>query len=48
MTSALLNLRKQAGFKNPKVCAAAEGMATFAGAAIDDSYLDDIRGKDCF
>lgn len=29
-------------------CAAAEGMATFAGAAIDDSYLDDIRGKDCF
>ena len=28
--------------------AAAEGMATFAGAAIDDSYLDDIRGKDCF
>ena len=29
-------------------CAAAEGMATFEGAAIDDSYLDDIRGKDCF
>ena len=29
-------------------CAAAEGMATFSGAAIDDSYLDDIRGKDCF
>ena len=30
------------------VKAAAEGMGTFAGAAIDDSYLDDIRGKDCF
>ena len=29
-------------------CATAEGMATFEGAAIDDSYLDDIRGKDCF
>ena len=29
-------------------CAAAEGMATFQGAAIDDSYLSEIRGKDCF
>lgn len=29
-------------------CAAAQGMATFSGAAIDDSYLDEIRGKDCF
>ena len=29
-------------------CAAAGGMATFSGAAIDDSYLDEIRGKDCF
>ena len=29
-------------------CAAARGMATFEGAAIDDSYLNEIRGKDCF
>lgn len=29
-------------------CAAAEGMATFQRAAIDDSYLETIRGKDCF
>ncbi len=29
-------------------CAVADGMATFEGAAIDDSYLDEIRGKDCF
>jgi len=29
-------------------CAAANGMATFAGASIDDGYLDAIRGKDCF
>ena len=29
-------------------CAAAAGMATFQGAAIDDSYLSEIRGKDCF
>ena len=29
-------------------CAAASDMATFSSAAIDDSYLDDIRGKDCF
>lgn len=29
-------------------CAAANGMATFEGAAIDDGYLDAIRGKDCF
>ena len=29
-------------------CAAAQGMATFQKAAIDDSYLDTIRGKDCF
>lgn len=29
-------------------CAAMNGMATFDGAAIDDGYLDKIRGKDCF
>ena len=29
-------------------CAVTNGMATFEGASIDDSYLDDIRGKDCF
>lgn len=29
-------------------CAAARGMATFEGAAIDDNYLNEIRGKDCF
>ena len=29
-------------------CAVMNGMATFSGASIDDSYLDDIRGKDCF
>jgi len=29
-------------------CAAMNGMATFGEAEIDDSYLDDIRGKDCF
>ena len=29
-------------------CAVMNGMATFEGAAIDDGYLDAIRGKDCF
>ena len=29
-------------------CAVTNGMATFEGASIDDSYLDAIRGKDCF
>ena len=29
-------------------CAAMNGMATFSGASIDDSYLENIRGKDCF
>lgn len=29
-------------------CAAMCGMATFGGAAIDDGYLEPIRGKDCF
>lgn len=29
-------------------CAVMNHMATFEGASIDDSYLDKIRGKDCF
>ncbi|MEA4964762.1 MAG: nicotinate-nucleotide--dimethylbenzimidazole phosphoribosyltransferase [Oscillospiraceae bacterium] len=29
-------------------CAVVDGMATFEGAAINDSYLDEIRDKDCF
>lgn len=29
-------------------CAVMGGMATFADAAINDSYLDEIREKDCF
>lgn len=29
-------------------CAVMNGMATFDGASIDDGYLDEIRGKDCF
>lgn len=30
------------------VCAYTNHMATFDQASIDDGYLDDIRGKDCF